>query len=225
MQFNFFDRTAEIDIRARNLPHWFQTGAATFVTFRTADSMPKEVVLRWKRELEDWLNKSKLPAELAHAVTHALRDKHQRLLGILTASQRQEFKRHSARIWHGCLDECHGKCVLRRPDLAKIAADGILFYNEKKYDLDRFVIMPNHVHAIVQFRPGESLKVVGQSWMRYTARRINAALDSSGSFWQPEPFDHLIRSPEQFDYAEKYVAENPTKAQLKDGEFLYWQRK
>jgi REP element-mobilizing transposase RayT len=114
--------------------------------------------------------------------------------------------------------------VLRRPELAKIAADSILLYNEKKYQLDRFVIMPNHVHAIVQFHAGESLKIVGQSWMRYSARRINTVLKSSGSFWQAEPFDHLVRSPEQFDYIQKYVADNPAKAKLKDGEFLYWQR-
>ncbi len=223
MQFEFFDRTAEIDIHSRNLPHWFQAGVATFITFRTADSMPRAVVLRWQRELENWLNNSSLPTELAYAVTHAQTDKHQRLLDSFTPSQQKEFKRYSARIWHRCLDECHGQCVLRRPELAKIAADGILFYNEKKYELDRFVIMPNHVHALVQFRPGESLKVVGQSWMRYTARLINAALNSSGSFWQPEPFDHLVRSPEQFDYIQKYVADNPRKAKLNDGEFVYWQ--
>ena len=39
--FNSLDPEAEINISERNLPHWFQVGAATFVTFRTADSIPK----------------------------------------------------------------------------------------------------------------------------------------------------------------------------------------
>ena len=37
--FNSLDLEAEIDISQRNLPHWFQAGAATFVTFRIADSI------------------------------------------------------------------------------------------------------------------------------------------------------------------------------------------
>ena len=70
--------------------------------------------------------------------------------------------------------------------------------------------MPNHVHAIVQFRMGAKLKTVSQSWMRYTVRRIDAATGTSGSFWQSEPFGHIIRSPAQCEYLPDYVAENPT---------------
>ena len=51
--FNALDREADIQVSERNLPHWFQVGAATFVTFRTADSLPGEVLLRMERELHD----------------------------------------------------------------------------------------------------------------------------------------------------------------------------
>ena len=53
--FRSFDPDAELEITSRNLPHWFQVGAAMFVTFRTADSLPKEVLVRWQKELEHWL--------------------------------------------------------------------------------------------------------------------------------------------------------------------------
>ncbi len=53
--FNSLDRNADIEFSQRNLPHWFQVGAAMFITFRTADSLPREVLLRMKRELEAWL--------------------------------------------------------------------------------------------------------------------------------------------------------------------------
>ena len=99
-----------------------------------------------------------------------------------------------------------------------------MFYDGKKYDLDRFVVMPNHVHAIVQFRNGGSLQSVSQSWMRYSGRQMNAEMGRKGAFWQPECFDHIIRNVNQFEYLQGYVAENPVKAKLKDGEFLYWQR-
>jgi REP element-mobilizing transposase RayT len=93
-----------------------------------------------------------------------------------------------------------------------------------KYDLDRFVVMPNHVHVIVQFRPGSTLKKVRQSWLRYTARKINQATGGSDVFWQGEPFDHIIRSAEQFEYLQRYIAEIPRKANLSPGEYLYCER-
>ena len=84
--------------------------------------------------------------------------------------------------------------------------------------------MPNHVHAIVQFRTEAGKSIIGQSWTRFTARQINPLIGASGAFWQPEPFDHAIRSDEQFQYLQKYVANNPAKAKLRDGEFQLWQR-
>ncbi len=41
--------------------------------------------------------------------------------------------------------------------------------------------------------------------------------------WQPEPFDHIIRSADQFRYLRGYIADNPKKANLPIGEYLYWQ--
>jgi REP element-mobilizing transposase RayT len=222
--FGYLDRSAEIEIRERNLPHWFQSGAAIFVTFRTADSLPKEVVLRWQAELEEWLGRNELPLRLADFATGRSSKQAKRLFDSVPPDKQTEFKRLNDRIWHRSLDECHGECLLKQPALAEIVGEAMLYYEQRKYDLDCFVVMPNHVHAIVQFRTGASLQTVGQSWMRFTARRINALIDRSGPFWQPEPFDHIIRSSGQFEYLQGYVAQNPKKAKLKPGEFLYWER-
>lgn len=40
----------------RNLPHWRAEGATYFVTFRQADSIPESVLIRWRVELEEWLD-------------------------------------------------------------------------------------------------------------------------------------------------------------------------
>ena len=53
------------------------------------------------------------------------------------------------------------------------------------------------------------------SWLHYTAVRINQAIDEKGKFWQQEPFDHLVRNPEQYEYLRRYIAENPHKAEWK----------
>ncbi len=221
--FGCLDRTADIGIKTGDLPHWFQPGAAMFVTFRTADSMPAEVINRWRLELEEWLRIRGLPLELAGRAT--AHERHEsNALSQLPLPQRREFQRQRDRLWHRILDDCHGECLLKNSDIAMIVARALKFYDGQKYDLDRFVIMPNHVHAIVQFRHLFSLDVISQSWLRYTARQINRETQGSGEFWQDEPFDHVIRSPEQFQYLQSYIAENPRKAKLKDGEFSYWQR-
>ena len=222
--FNSLDLEAEIDISQRNLPHWFQVGAATFVTFRTADSIPKSVLLRWQRELVEWLKLRNLPCDLADSIFSPSETDRARLLDLLGIRHYREFKRLSDRIFHQSLDECHGVCLLRAPSVAKIVAEAVLHYVDEKYNLDNFIVMPNHVHAIVQFRVGANLDTVSQSWMRYSARRINQLLKREGHVWQAEPFDHIIRSPEQFHYLHNYIADNPQKANLPSSDYHYWSR-
>ena len=222
--FNALDREADIQVSERNLPHWFQVGAATFVTFRTADSLPGEVLLRMERELHDWLDRNGLPKELAHSQFDRKPPTLELLLGQIPSTQRREFKMLCDQLFHRSLDECHGACLFKKQENAKFVADAILNFDGERYDLDSFVIMPNHVHAIVQFRAGFDLDTIGQSWMRFTARVINKQIGREGVLWQPEPFDHIIRSPEQFSYLHRYIADNPKKANLCDGEYIYWKR-
>lgn len=222
--FHALDPQAEVQITSRNLPHWFQIDATIFVTFRTADSIPRDVRLRWQRELEDWLVIRKLPIELAASTVNQRLPNHDALMKTLSAREQAEFRKWSDRIFHRSLDDCHGACPFKNPDLARIVGDAIRHGNEDRYDLDSFVVMPNHVHALVQFRQEGGLEMVSQRWMRYSARSINKAIGRSGPLWQPEPFDHIIRSVEQFTYLRKYIADNPEKAKLEEGEYLFWQR-
>jgi putative transposase len=222
--FNALDGKAEIAVTARNLPHRFQVGAAMFVTFRTADSLPKEVILRMIEELLDWLQRNRLPTELADSIFGAKHPNHEQLISLLDWRQQRELKKISDQLFHRSLDDCHGECLLRNTELAQVVANSILKFDHDRYDLDSLVIMPNHVHVLVQFRQEHGLEIVSQSWMRYTARVINQLIGRTGVLWQPEPFDHIIRSPEQFQYLQRYLAENPTKAKLSPGEYLYWSR-
>ena len=58
----------------------------------------------------------------------------------------------------------------------------------------------------------------------FTTFQINQRLNRKGEFWQSEPFDHLVRSPEQYLYLRKYIAENGIKARLPPTDYLYWCR-
>ena len=84
-----------------------------------------------------------------------------------------------------------------------------------------FVVMPNHVHLLCAFSSENALSKQCDSWLHFTARQINLKLGRKGKFWQQEPFDHLVRSPEQYEYLRKYIAENGAKAGLKENQFLY----
>ncbi|WP_146676101.1 transposase [Pirellula sp. SH-Sr6A] len=222
--FNALDRDAPIDISSRNLPHWYQAGAATFVTFRTADSLPKQAIDRMVAELTEWLAARNLPLHIASACLHNQGVAYRNGLSQLDRKQQRLFQKVVSDWMHRSLDECYGDCLLRSPELSVIVADAIRYFNGVRYDLDSFVVMPNHVHVLVQFRKEFDLQVIGSSWMRYTARLINQKLGRRGIFWKPEPFDHLIRSPEHLAHFRSYIRENPRKANLPTRDFLYWNR-
>ncbi|MEW6103279.1 MAG: Eco57I restriction-modification methylase domain-containing protein, partial [bacterium] len=47
------------------------------------------------------------------------------------------------------------------------------------------------------------------SWKSYTANKINKLLCKEGELWMHESFDHIIRSPKQFERIRKYIENNP----------------
>ncbi len=222
--FRPLDRRSDIEITERNLPHWYQAGAALFVTFRLADSLPREVLLRMADELRIWLKSRSLPVCLAETVLGTIGFDSEPILSQLRPELRREFRRRASQLIHHSLDSCHGSCVLKDAPNAEIVANSIKHFDGEKYDLDSLVVMPNHVHVIVQFREDGGLHTIGQSWMRYTARKINERIGRKGVLWQPEPFDHAIRSTDDFEYFQRYIVENPVKAKLATEEYLYWKR-
>jgi hypothetical protein len=47
-----------------------------------------------------------------------------------------------------------------------------------------------------------------------SAHKINKALGRHGRVWQPESFDHVLRSSESLDAKVEYLIENPVRAGL-----------
>ncbi len=205
----FFDPNAELFIEDRCRPHWSQAGAIVFITFRTQDSIPKEVLERWEREKQDWISRRGFRGHWTNVVP------------TLDEEQRYEFNSHFSRQRHRCLDQCHGRCLLKQPELARIVADSLMHFDQQRYRMGDFVLMPNHVHLLAAFASEETMKKQCDSWLHFTAFKINSQLSERGRFWQQEPFDHLVRSLDQYEYLRRYIKENPTKAKLKKGEYFY----
>src|SRR5688572_24511134 len=114
--------------RGGNLPHWRQDGVTYFVTFRLADSIPQEKMNLWFAERRDWLATHREP---------------------YTARQRREFHERFVQRFHRWLDAGFGSCVLGRPELRQFVVNAIGHFVNNRYALREWVVMPNHVHAVV----------------------------------------------------------------------------
>ena len=214
-EFGLFDRAQETLITYDALPHWFQPHVAVFVTFRTIDSMPVSAVLRMDAELRDWLQRKGHKLDDASPLPEWT---------DLPQLLQHEYRQRKSRLWQSELDSCHGECVLKNPGLSKIVMGSLRHFDGKRYDLDCAIVMPNHVHLLAQFRPGIICTEQCLSWLKFTAAKINRALNRKGHFWQSEAFDHLIRSEEQFHYLRSYIQNNGVRAKLKLDEYRYWNR-
>jgi putative transposase len=214
---SLFDASAEFFIHERRRPHWSQAGTVVYATARTCDSLPKEVLLRWEREKNAWFHHR----ERRLGVPVDFHRGWQAKLNELNEQDLDAFRNHFNRRRETELDCCHGACWLKEPVLAKIVSDSLMHFDGSRYRMGDFVVMPNHFHALVVFRNPEDMERQFDSWLQWTATQINRRIGARGHFWQQEPFDHLVRSAEQYTYLREYIRDNPNRANLREGQFLY----
>ena len=187
------------------LPHVKREGSSYFVTFRLADSLPKEVLFKIQSQRAERLIRFHAEQEAAKK-SGAVAPQNSTL---------EEIERDYFRQVEGYLDRGCGECWLRRPDLANVVAGAIRFFEGVRYRLDAWVVMPNHVHVVLWPMTNRTVSEIVQSWKRFTAREANKVLNRTGHpFWQPEPFDHWIRNDEEHARCCRYVVNNPVKARL-----------
>ena len=112
------------------------------------------------------------------------------------------------------LDAGHGACCLRDPWCAAVVQDALLHFDAERYRLLAWVVMPNHVHVLVEPLRGHSLAAIMQSWKRHTALLINRRLGRTGALWRREYWDRYIRDARHYAAAVAYVENNPVQAGL-----------
>lgn len=112
------------------------------------------------------------------------------------------------------LNAGHGACYLRDPRVGRLVKDALLFFDGERYRMIAWVVMPNHVHTLIEMIEGHPLHSILHSWKSYTAKKANQLLGRSGRFWFPEYFDRYIRDERHFANAVRYIHHNPVKAGL-----------
>lgn len=145
-----------------------------------------------------------------------------RLYGSLPAAfwaRLREEKRYSAREEFRCADASldsatTGPLWLNDSRIAEHVVATLHRGEElRHYDLHAYVVMANHVHALIT--PRIEFRQITNAIKGVTAREANKILNRRGNrFWQEESFDHWLRNEQQFERSRNYIEKNPVKAGL-----------
>jgi putative transposase len=111
----------------------------------------------------------------------------------------------------------------------EIISENLKYFDSKYYNLYSFVIMPDHIHLIIQ--PLEntenefySISKIMHSLKSYTSKKIINSLDDkhkSTKIYQSEYYDRIIRNENDLFEKLNYIVNNPVKAGLSDNGINY----
>ena len=195
---------ADVRITQRHLPHWtVSTGANEsaiyWVTFRLADSIPMETLRAWQRAREEW------------------RRAHPQPWNAKTWGEYDELFGDRFEAW---LDQGNGSRALAKPEIREVVRACLMRFDGVRLHVHAAVIMPTHVHALLQPLHRHTLAALLGRIKGTSARQANQLLGTTGAFWQDESYDHIVRSDEQLWHYFRYIEENPRKVGLRADE--YW---
>ena len=173
------------DWRSRGyLPHCDEIGFIQNITFRLSDSVPAKIIADWRDELK--IN----PGLTAYDPRNV------------------EFRRRLDKYE----DACHGDCLLKDPEIAGIVQNALLFFDDERYRLLEWCVMPNHVHALILPIHGHLLADIVHSWKSYTGHTVKKLLNLTKPFWMREYHDRFIRGERHLEIARNYIRQNPVAA-------------
>jgi putative transposase len=96
-------------------------------------------------------------------------------------------------------------------ELAQRLLDSARFYESKqRWHITLFLLMPDHLHALLSFARDQSMISVISDWKHFHARK-------HGIVWQEGYFDHRLRNDErgeQLSAKMDYIRQNPVVAGL-----------
>jgi len=119
------------------------------------------------------------------------------------------------------------------PAARDIVLAACLSQHGQTIDLHAVVVMPDHVHLILQplraegcadrtqEAPVHDLGCISHSIKSFSAHEINRVLERHGRVWQADRFDRIIRDEAEYREKLEYVRNNPVKRGLADDADAY----
>ena len=121
----------------------------------------------------------------------------------------------------------------RRPILANFEVARIIFQTFEWLETQGrirwicIIVMPDHIHAVIQLGRDQTLPKVMHSLKTFTARKINKQRGEPSTVWQEGYYDRGIRKDESLNEIIRYCYENSVRQglvkQAKD--YPYWRCK
>ena len=94
------------------------------------------------------------------------------------------------------------------PETGPKLLESVAFYHQvQRWWITLFLLMPDHLHALLAVPKGDSLPVVVRTWKAYQTKSLAIV-------WQAGFFDHRLRSNESEEEKTNYVRMNPVRAGL-----------
>ena len=75
--------------------------------------------------------------------------------------------------------------------------------------VDKSIVMPNHVHAIIVLRGNDTNLSVVIGQYKSTVSRVIHTIDQDQQVWQSSYHDHVIRNEEAYQKIWSYIDANP----------------
>ena len=109
-------------------------------------------------------------------------------------------------------------------DERQITMDHIKSGHGRFYNLAAVVIMPDHAHLLLRPLGEYDLSRIMKGIKGASARKINLHRQTTGTVWQDESCDRIMRDYAEFQEKLNYMANNPIKAGLVRTieEYPYW---
>jgi REP element-mobilizing transposase RayT len=95
---------------------------------------------------------------------------------------------------------------------ALVVSNALQFLRSERAYLLGYVIMPDHLHALLVPRGDQTVSRLMQTIKGYTARVINELDGARGVLWQEGFYDRVIRTERHLRDAITYVHNNPVAA-------------
>jgi REP element-mobilizing transposase RayT len=111
--------------------------------------------------------------------------------------------------------------VILSEDERTITWNAIQHWEGKRWRVYASVVMPDHIHLLVQPLPLENdrfacheLGTILHSVKSFSAHQINKCRHRSGSVWQDERYDRIVRNDAELLEKWQYIRDNPVKQAL-----------
>ena len=102
-----------------------------------------------------------------------------------------------------------------QPELNHLERDVIVsilkYFDNQRYELFAFVIMPDHVHLLVKATNGFLLHQIVHTWKSYSAYKLQRDFSRRNRVWQDEYFDRIVRDHDELMEKAQYILNNPFK--------------